>query len=61
MDVLNRPEGCRDQTITCREKIKQADPNSRGDVEEVNEFCAGIMEWCAQELVGPYMNTSGVR
>jgi carboxypeptidase C (cathepsin A) len=46
MTALNRPGGCRDQVMKCRNIAKEKDPTNQGNDEETNEVCRNADAYC---------------
>lgn len=47
----NKPNGCRDQITTCRERIKTRDPKNRGNIPSVNEVCTAALSFCDSQVI----------
>ncbi|MCJ1231921.1 hypothetical protein MMC12_008600 [Toensbergia leucococca] len=52
----NRPGGCKDLTLYCRELVSKSDPHEIGDIEKVNRACIEADRCSGQALTGRYLN-----
>ncbi|KAH7176734.1 Alpha/Beta hydrolase protein [Dactylonectria macrodidyma] len=58
MDDWNRPNGCKDQTQACRDKLKGLDPSFiRKNFNEISDACEAA-EWCGSYPIMIYNNLS---
>lgn len=46
LDMFERPGGCKEQTLQCRQLARELDSDNTGDNERVNEICARANELC---------------
>src|SRR5277367_939163 len=60
IDALDRPGGCKDQTIECQRLMKKFDPDALGNNEKVNSYCPKAMEFCERAAIEPYFNSTNV-
>ena len=56
----NRPGGCKDLTLYCRELVSKSDPHEIGDIEKVNRACIEADRCSGQALTGRYLNFTDV-
>lgn len=48
---------CKNMTATCRTLAAAKDPNSIGNVPEVNKACKGAFDFCFKTMQNPYAQT----
>jgi len=46
IDIFERLDGCKDQTLHCRQLVKELDSDNTGDSDQVNEVCAAAEKLC---------------
>ena len=49
--------GCQQQIQSCRTAVTSMDSTNEGDVTSANQICKNAQMFCAQTVVGPYMNS----
>ncbi|KPM39262.1 Carboxypeptidase S1 A [Neonectria ditissima] len=50
-----RPNGCKDQTIACQNKLKSLDLKANQDFKKLSDVCE-IKDWCNENAPAIYMN-----
>ena len=58
MNNLTKPDGCYDLIKQCRALQTKGDPESMGNVPEVNDACGAATELCFNEIQGAYVAVS---
>jgi len=57
--AFEKPGGCKEKTIKCREKLLITDPNDWGDMEEAKKVCEDTHDYCdLHSPTGVYLNIS---
>ena len=49
--------GCQQLVQSCRAAVTAVDPQSNGDLTNVNQICQNAQQNCNQHVVGPYQNS----
>ncbi|KAI1381072.1 serine carboxypeptidase [Hypoxylon crocopeplum] len=59
VDALEKPGGCADQILNCRNLALEYDPENIGINNTVNEVCSDAETYCSNFVRGPYLEYSG--
>jgi carboxypeptidase C (cathepsin A) len=59
IEAFNKPGGCKDKIIECREMAAKFDPTNQGVNAEVNAACRDANDFCGDALEEPYLRYSG--
>jgi len=59
VDSFNKPGGCKDLIIKCRDLAAVGDPNFIGNNDTVNAACMDADSYCSNNVEGPYVVDSG--
>ena len=60
MHEFEREGGLRDSIEKCQRKAREADPNCRGDVDEVNKYCSEFVDLDVDLIGKPYFESQKV-